>query len=305
MDISNIGLNNSNALQNAFDLSDFANKKNKTISGDRFYVGEGILRCDNYFISLDSICVVELGRRQNSIASLILLILIGIIICVFSLLLCILNILVGISGMLIGILLVALGFLGIYYTRKSNEKIPYSMIIHLSDNSTYAYHCLNKKFILDIMDVIQACINDRRGGYNILMNQGKIERNNNSINIGNMDNFGGNIIGAGGSNTISGNGDNVVNKSVKRNDTGLTAEDWMNLEKFFMMRRKEFPADDKNYKICSNLVACSQRKDVGTMKRYLQTIGNEAVRLIFTASTNVAAMEVVRPIINKILSLKG
>lgn len=303
MNISN--LNNSSTLQNPIEFSGFANKKNKTITGDRFYVGEGILRCDNYFISLDSVCMVELGRRQNSIASSILMIIIGIIICVFSLFLCILNTQIGISGILIGILFVVLGFLGYILFRRENKKIPYSLTIHLNDNSEYSYYTLDKKYIMNIMDVIQSCINDRRGGYNVSMKEEKIERVDNSINIGNIDGFSGNIIGAGGNNIISGNGNNVVNKSNKNNNTALTAEDWMNLEKFFMMRRKEFPTDDRNYKICTNLAACSQRKDAGTMKRYLQTIGKEAVRIIFTASTNVAAMEVVRPIINKILSLKG
>lgn len=303
MSVSNTSaLNDSNSLQNSLNIFGI-NTKNKTITGDRFYVGEGILRCDNYFLSLDSICTVELSRRQNSVASLILFIIMGIIVFILSLFLCVLNTQIGVIGILIGILIAALGFLGICFIRKENKKIPYSMVIHLSDNSTYTYYSLNKNFLLDVIEVIQACINDRRGGYNILMNQGIIEQNNNSVNISNLDSFSGNIIGAGGSNTISGNGDNVVNKSVKNNDV-LTAEEWLNLEKFFMMRRQEFPEGDRNYKICNNLVAYSQRKDASTIKKYLQTIGKEAVKVLFAASTNVAAMQIVKPIINKILKVK-
>lgn len=93
---------------------------------------------------------------------------------------------------------------------------------------------------------------------------------------------------------------NSINKP--QYNTGLTAEDWMNLEEFFMMKRKEFPADDKNYKICSNLITCSQRKDANTMKINLQKIGKEALKMIFTAGTDVAAMQIVKPIINKIYS---
>lgn len=302
MNIKNI--NNSNSLQNALDISGIVNTKNKTIMGDKFYVGEGILRCDNYFISLDSVCMVEMGRRQNSVARYIFMIAIGILLSMFFYPIAVLKITFGIYGLTLGVSLVILGILAICFVYKSNEKIPYSLSIHLSDNSTYSYHSMDKDFLLDVMNVIQSCINDRKGGYNILMNQGKIERNDSSINIGNMDSFSGNIIGAGGSNTISGNGDNIVNKPIKGKNTGITAEEWMNLEKYFIMRQNEFAKSDIYYKICGNLATYSQRKDASNIKKYLQTIGKEAVKIIFSVGTNVAAMQIVKPIINKILSLK-
>lgn len=72
-----------------------------------------------------------------------------------------------------------------------------------------------------------------------------------------------------------------------------------------MMRQNDFPIGDRNYKICSNLVAYSQRKEAGKIKDYLQKIGREGIKMLFSASTNVAAMETVKPIVQKILSLKG
>lgn len=302
--LQKMNINNSNSLQNALDISGIVNKKNKTITGDKFYVGEGILRCDNYFISLDSVCMVEIKRGQSSFAVFILVILCGILLCLLSIPLILSKIEFGFEGFFFGISIIAGGVLGIYFIQHSNKTTPYSMVIHLNDNSSYAYNSLDKEFILEVIEVVQSCINDRKGGYNILMNQGKIERNDNSINIGSMDSFSGNIIGAGGSNTISGNGDNIVNKPIKEKNTGLTAEEWMNLEEYFVMRQKEFAKSDRNYKICGNLVTYSQRKDAGNIKKYLQTIGKEAVKTIFSVGTNVAAMQIVKPIINKILSLK-
>ena len=85
----------------------------------------------------------------------------------------------------------------------------------------------------------------------------------------------------------------------------LTLQDWMTLEKFFIMRQKEFSVNDRNYKICSNLLTYSKEREIGKFRKYLGVIGKEAIRTLFTTSTNVAAMETVKPIIQKILSLKG
>lgn len=296
MNVNNPNINNpNNSNQLGFlGLSNIINTKSKTFTGDRFYVGEGVLKCDNYFISLDSICMVEAGRKQNSLASFILTVIMGIIICVLSLFLCIINVDVGISGIFIGILIIAMGILGIYFIRKANEKIPYSLVIHLNDNSSYAYDSLNKKFVIEVMEVIQSCINDRRGGYNIMMNQGKIEH---------ITNNGGKFIYASDNATVT---DSSREQTIINNNSnaGLTAEDWMNLEKYLLIRQQELPKDDKNYKICNNLLAYSHKKDASTIKRYLLAIGKEAVKILFTASTNIVAMQTVRPIINKILSIK-
>lgn len=291
-----VNMNNLNSL-NIFEMP---NMRNKTITGDRFYVGEGILKCDNYFISLDSICTVEIRRRKNSDSAFILIIALGVILGIISLLISILDTYRGFSGVFMSIIIVICGFIGLHCTHKSNEKIPYAMSIHLSDNSSYSYYSMDKNFILDIMDVIQACINDRRGGYNILNNEEKIERIDNSIHIG--DNFKGtgDIIGGSGATKNAGN----TNTYTTYNN-GISSDDWINLEKFFTMRQQEFSVGDRNYKICSNLIEYSREKNPTKLIKYLGVIGKETIRTLFTASKNAAAMEVVRPIIQKLLSYKG
>lgn len=53
-----------NIYVNFFDL--FKLQKMKVISGDNFVVSNGILQCQNYFIPLDSVSIVEMARIQLS-----------------------------------------------------------------------------------------------------------------------------------------------------------------------------------------------------------------------------------------------
>lgn len=261
----------------------------RTISGDSFYVGEGVLKCDNYFLSLDSICMVEMGRFQKSIGLGIFFIICGILLCIYR------------EMFIYGIFVIIAGVFGIYIIGKTNEKIPYSLTIRLSNNMSFTYQSLNRIFMEEIMEVIQSCINDRRGGYNILLNQGKIEHNNNSINISGNNGSINDVIAQGGSKTVGRDSINTTGKQ-ENGDIGLTVEEWENLERFFMMRQKEFQVNEINYMICGNLLTYSREKNMEKLKKYLGRIGRETIKTILNVSTNVAATEVVRPIIEKILS---
>lgn len=262
----------------------------RTISGDSFYVGEGVLKCNNYFLSLDSVCVVEMGRNQNPLWYGILFIIAGALLCLIPYM------------FIAGIIMVIFGIFIMYIIGKINEKIPYSLTIRLSNNMSFTYQSLNRVFMEEIMEVIQSCINDRRGGYNILLNQGKIEHNNNSINISGNNGSINDVIAQSGSKTVGGDS---INTTVKQEngDIGLTVEEWEHLERFFMMRQKEFQVNEINYMICGNLLTYSHEKNLEKLKKYLGRIGRETIKTIINVSTNIAATEVVRPIIEKILSL--
>jgi len=262
----------------------------RTISGDNIYVGEGVLKCDNYFLSLDSICMVEMGRFQKSIGLCILIILLGILICMVP------------DKFLLGFFIILLGFLGIYIIGKINKNMPYFLTIRLNNNISCMYKSQDREFVKEIMEVIQSCINDRKGGYNIMLNQGKIEHNNNSINIGgNINDSNIDIVTQGGSKTVGGDSINTIHKQ-QNGKISLTVAEWENLEKFFMMCQKEFPINDINYKICRNITAYSNEKNIEKLKRYFGIIGQEAIKTILSVSTNVAATEVAQSIIQKILS---
>lgn len=261
----------------------------RTISGDSFYVGEGVLKCNSYFLSLDSICVVEMGRNQNPSWYGILFIIAGVLMCLMPYM------------FIAGIIMVIFGIFIMYIIGKINEKIPYSLTIRLSNNMSFTYQSLNRVFMEEIMEVIQSCINDRRGGYNILLNQGKIEHNNNSINISGNNGSINDVIAQGGSKTVGRDSINTTGKQ-QNGDIGLTVEEWENLERFFMMRQKEFQVNEINYMICGNLLTYSREKNMEKLKRYLGRMGQEAIKSILNVSTNLAATEVVRPIIEKILS---
>ena len=176
------------------------------------------------------------------------------------------------------------------------------MTIRLNNNMFCTYMNGNKQFIQRIMEKMQECINNRKGEYNFMLNQGRIEYNDNhSINI--EGNNKGDIIASGAHKTIHENNNNTIYQ--QQNKTGLTVEDWTNLEKFFVLRRQEFSSSDRNYKICNNLVTYTQRKDAGKIKEYLQKIGKEGIMMLLNAGTNAVAMNTIKPILQKILSLKG
>lgn len=274
-------------IKNAGTAQLLGNKR--TISGDNIFVGEGVLKCNSYFLSLDSICVVEMGRNQNPSWYGILFSIVGVLMCLMPYM------------FIAGIIMVIFGIFIMYIIGKINEKIPYSLTIRLSNNMSFTYQSLNRVFMEEIMEVIQSCINDRRGGYNILLNQGKIEHNNNSINISGNNGSINDVIAQGGSKTVGRDSINTTGKQ-ENGDIGLTVEEWENLERFFMMRQKEFQVNEINYMICGNLLTYSREKNMEKLKKYLGRIGRETTKTILNVSTNVAATEVVRPIIEKILS---
>lgn len=273
-----------------FDI--FKTSKFKKISGENFIVSDGIIQFKNYFIPLDAISMVEMGRLQVSFKPFLILLVFSCFISERS-----------IFYELITRILLYLGFLGLIITVIVNIVLPYVMTIRLNNDIFCTYMSYKKSFIQEMVDKMQECINNRKGEYNFMLNQGKIieYNDNHSINIGGG--VGGDVIMTGAKKEIHENSDNVT--KYPHYNSKITPEDWVNLEKFFLMRQQEFSAGDRNYKICNNLVTYSQMKDTGKIKKYLQTIGKEGLRMLFTASTNVAAMETVKPIIQKILSLKG
>lgn len=284
-----------------FDL--FKIQKMKTITGDNFVVSDGILKCHNYFIPLDSITIVEMARLQLSPFISIFICSIGLLLSLYNIYLYIqyrVKIPYSFSMFIFGFLL---SFLVIYL----NTKLPYIMTIRLNNNIFCTYMNKNKKFIQDITIIMQECINNRKGEYKFMLNQGEIKYNNNSINItGDIKDSNIDIIGSGGSKISY--GDTSIKHEEKKDYTGLTIEDWMNLEKFFILRRQEFSSSDRNYKICNNLATYTQRKDAGKIKEYLKLIGKEGIQMLLNAGTNVVdavAMETVKPILQKILKLNG
>ena len=259
----------------------------KLITGKNFIVSDGILKFKNYFIPLDAVSMVEMGRIQIVSWPFLIIFIAGYLLYEN----------IGLFEY-ISSLISAIGFLGWLIIIVMNIIMPYIMIIRLNNNLFCTYMSYKKNFIQEMMIKMQECINNRKGEYKFMLNQGTIEYNDNhSINIDGG--VGRDFIAPGANKTSYENSNNHVNYQQSR--VGITTEDWMRLEKYFIMRQQEFSAGDRNYQICSDLITYSQRKDAGKIKGYLQTIGKEAVRMLFTASTNVAALEVVKPIVNKIL----
>ena len=168
-----------NIYVNFFDL--FKLQKMKVISGDNFVVSNGILQCQNYFIPLDSVSIVEMARIQLSPWFFIGMFTIGIVLSIFNVYLSreyYVYFTLAAPVLIWGLILSA----AVIYI---NTKLPYTMTIRLNNNMFCTYMNGNKQFIQKIMDKMQECINNRKGEYTFMLNQGKIEyKDNHSINIG-------------------------------------------------------------------------------------------------------------------------
>ena len=272
-----------------FDI--FKTKNIKLISGNNFWVIDKIIKFKNYFIPLDSVSMVEIGRLQISPCPFFALLLAGAIIPERS-----------IFYSSIGFPLIALGFLGLVVIVVINMILPYTMTIRLNNGIFCTYVSYKKDFIQKITEKMQECINNGKGDYNFMLNQGKIVYNDNSINFRGDNNKTGDFISGTGSTKNVRNSDNI--HTIYNTNTGLSSKDWANLEEFFTMRQKEFSMGDRNYKICGHLATYSQRKDESGLNKYLRTIGGEALKSILSSGTSTITIAAIKTILQKVISKK-
>ena len=135
------------------------------IQTDNFYVGDGILKCENYFVPLDAISYVSLTKKADlSIWS-------NVALCIMGLLLLILPFA---FFRIIGFIMIGLGMLGVYLIIRKNKKKEYYLNIRLNNNGLLHFVSGEKEFMQDIMGVMQQCINNRKGVYHIMIGEQKI-----------------------------------------------------------------------------------------------------------------------------------
>ena len=120
----------------------------KVISGDNFVVSNGILQCQNYFIPLDSVSIVQMARIQLSPWFFIGMFTIGIVLSIFNVYLSreyYVYFTLAAPVLIWGLILSA----AVIYI---NTKLPYTMTIRLNNNMFCTYMNGNKQFIQKIMD---------------------------------------------------------------------------------------------------------------------------------------------------------
>lgn len=146
----------------AIKLPEGVSGKTQPMSGQTFYIGDGIIRWDNFFIALDHVEIVEKYRmRKETPAGTLLCIVFGGLLLTFSLFLLEMAKVFFEFLLLGGVLLVV----GILLLRQNDEKPrPYILQIKLDSGNRFTILSLGEAFIDEVSATVAKCINDR-GGY--------------------------------------------------------------------------------------------------------------------------------------------
>lgn len=269
----------------------------KTISGENFFVGKGAIIFNNCFIALDAIATITLQRIADIPIGKLWYWLFGGIVAF------IIGIAVKFVLLIIAGLLVAVGSgIQIYDIKMRNKLKSYKAIIRLINNDQYEFEYKDLNFAQDVINVIIECINDRKGGYNIV---------NNSIqyvddhSIGKVGFVGGTYSATNvGRDFVQGDktqGHKVTtgdNSSVTYNET-LNENDWKQLEEFLLKRKGETEGEQNGK--CEELLEKVKKKDKEGIKKMCYEWGAKKVKSIFTDNVTTAVKRIIVPIVNKIL----
>lgn len=292
-----VGIGNAKGIGNASGLGSVGS--GRTIVGENFYVGGGVMVFKNFFISLDNIVAVERIKEADiQTGSLVVGLVLGIIVILIP------------SDIVraIGVLWTCFMGVALWLAIQKNKKKVYTMSIRLSNGERYNFQHSSAEFIDEIMLAIRNCIDDRKGVYNIMSNTGTIKYYEDK-SIGKVSNntFSGNVgdITAGDkvtneTNAFDGSTIKNATNNVRHGDV-LTGEEWKMLEMFLAKRENAFQNGNAYHAACAELYEHTQKKDARGLKECLERIGRNAITTIFGAGIKEATKAVIVPILQKIL----
>lgn len=267
-------------------------EQNKSIKTKNFYVGEGILECENYFVPLDAITYVIINQKAD----------LSIWCSVFLLIISLCFLIIPITFFRVtGFIMMVVEMLSIYLIIKKNQKKEYYLTINLNNNRVLNFVSGNKEFMQDIMNVMKKCINDRKGGYRIMIGEQKIIHLEDS-SVGKV-NAGGDII----SSTFSTIGRDNVNIKAKGDNNSisdgqkLTEQEWMLLEKFFQQKMQKYTPDDKNYKVYNQILSTTYKRDEESFGDIMKKIGKKAIESVIVTGVGETTKGIILPILLKML----
>lgn len=262
------------------------------IQTDNFYVGDGILKCENYFVPLDAISYVSLTKKADlSIWS-------NVALCIMGLLLLILPFA---FFRIIGFIMIGLGMLGVYLIIRKNKKKEYYLNIRLNNNGLLHFVSGEKEFMQDIMGVMQQCINNRKGVYHIMIGEQKIYNvTDNSIGktSAGRDIYGlqSSVVGRDNTNVVCNGNSNRVNV-----EHALTEKEWEDLEKFFQKKLDQCTPDNKNHKVYNQILSVTKKRDEDALGDIMKRIGKKAIETIVVAGVGEATKNIILPILLKLI----
>ena len=268
-------------------------KKDKSLKVDDFYVGKGVIDCDNFFIPLDAVSRVSIARQPGLPRTL----------CIIIAILGLLWLLLPVGELRIFGLFIILagGFLWWIAPTINKNRICY-LTIKLNNNTTQIFESKNKDFLLKVMDVMERCINDRRGGYDVSITNQTINYTDDH-SVGKITNNGGtmsdikpHIVGRDDNHFV--NYGNDVNVTIKH---GLTEDDWKILEQFFSEKMKSVKPNSNNYKAYEQMKNTAINKDEKRLSDMMKKIGKDSIETVIVSGVGEVFKAKVLPILLSLL----
>lgn len=276
------------------------NNAQTSVEGENFYVGDGLLCFENYFIPLSALSMVEFTvSKEKPIINYIIMVICGLFLVIFPFS----------FFRVIGLSAILMGVLGIVLMTWLNKNRDYYLSLLLNNGKKLYFKHKDKEFLKNVMTVIRNCINKQNVVNFIDMRQGVIEQNIgdvkemifNNINSNNTNNGSINI-GNTGANIFSG-GENSNFSDIIAGDNNeiniLTQTEWKQLSDFFEKRKTDFTEEDYKRGICERLERYAKEQKTSKMKSYLKEIGNSVMKSILGGVATRGIIEIIAKVVEK------
>ena len=267
----------------------------------KLYIGKGTIVMPDLCIPLNAISTIRIEKqRAKPLASEICIFIVGIFctkipIELFQTL--------GTLGIIYGVVIGILTFI-------SNRNRESYLKIRVHSGEIITLQQKNIEFLRRLADVIKEAIDGNAKISYVDMRTMKIKQN--IKNMGTM----GDVIGSKNSgNTFSGTstgGDIIIGDGNEKNDhsgniitgntvktTGLSADDWEKLEKYFRTRCVELGKNHPAYKECLRMEQYAREKDAHGLKMHMQAVGKTILSAIIASATKYGMDRLLLTILQK------
>jgi len=265
------------------------------------YIGNGTIVMPDLCIPLNAISTIRIEKqRMKPLIAEIFIFIIGVFfiripIELFQIL--------GTLGIVYGVVIGILTFI-------SNQNRESYLKIRVHSGEIITLQQKDIEFLRRLADVIKEAIDDNAKISYVDMRTMKIKQNiknmgtmgdviggKNSGNTISETSAGGNIVIGDGNETNDRSGNVITGNTV--NTTGLSADDWAKLEKYFRTRCVELGKNHPAYKECLRMEQYARAKDAHGLKMHMQAVGKTILSAIISSATKYGMDRLLLTILQK------
>lgn len=285
-------------MKNFIQANAVGGNNKRSISGDHFYIGDGIMRWSNFFVALDHVELVAKYQQQKdaAVGALALMCIGGIALVAVILGFILRSPETVVIFLVLGGALLAGGILLFNYHEKI--QMPYLVQIRLGSGHQITLTSISETFIDEIMRVIEQCINDRNGVYQVLLNEGVIQHSE----TGSIYTIGRDAMPW--ENVFTAQKEPAAEQEMQVSSgvsCGPGEDEWMRLGKFLIRRIADFTPEQEEYGAIEKLMSITGKRDQEKAKSCLRGMGKENLVKIFGKAETREDREEMLTIIKKIL----